>query len=104
LVLGRIWQTNDQACWQYVPKSYPGIVTDFRPSTQYGIFDKPNLKWDGLAQGGQEVVVLPVYPAMMLVEPFVEHLAAALKKSIDQASERTTDRPIARATQGGNSH
>ena len=108
LVLGRIWQTNDQACWQYVPKSYPGILTDFRPSTQYGIFDKPNLKWDGLAQGGQEVVVLPVYPAMMLVEPFVEHLAAALKKSIDQASERTTDlatdRPIARATQGGNSY
>jgi thioesterase domain-containing protein/acyl carrier protein len=104
LVLGRIWQTNDHACWQYVPKSYPGILTDFRPSTQYGIFDKPNLKWDGLAQGGQEVVVLPVYPAMMLVEPFVEHLAAALKKSIDQASERTTDRPIARATQGGNSH
>jgi len=108
LVLGRIWQTNDQACWQYAPKSYPGILTDFRPSTQYGIFDKPNLKWDGLAQGGQEVVVLPVYPAMMLVEPFVEHLAAALKKSIDQASERTTDlatdRPIARATQGGNSY
>ena len=84
-VLGRIWRTNEQACWHYVPKPYSGTVTDFRPSTQYRIFNKPDLKWDGLAQGGQEVVVLPVYPASMLVEPFVQHLAAALTKSIDRA-------------------
>ena len=89
LVLGRIWQTNDQACWRYVPKPYPGLVTDFRPSTQYRIFDKPDLKWDRLAKGGQEVVVLPVYPASMLHEPFVEHLAAALTKSMDTAIDRS---------------
>jgi phthiocerol/phenolphthiocerol synthesis type-I polyketide synthase E len=85
LVLGRIWRTNDQACWHYVPKPYPGTVTDFRPSTQYRIFNKPDLKWDRLAHGGQEIVVLPVYPASMLLEPFVKHLAAALTKSIDRA-------------------
>jgi thioesterase domain-containing protein/acyl carrier protein len=89
LVLGRIWQTNDQACWRYVPKPYPGPLTDFRPSTQYRIFDKPDLKWDRLAQGGQEVVVLPVYPASMLHEPFVEHLAVALTKSMDTAMDRS---------------
>jgi phthiocerol/phenolphthiocerol synthesis type-I polyketide synthase E len=83
--LGRIWQVNDQACWHYVPKLYPGAVTDFRPSTQYRIFNKPDLKWDRLARGGQEVVVLPVYPATMLVEPFVEHLAVALTRSMDRA-------------------
>ena len=85
LVFGRIWRTNEQASWHYVPKPYSGTVTDFRPSTQYRIFNKPNLKWDGLAQGGQEVVVLPVYPASMLLEPFVKLLAAALTKSIDRA-------------------
>ena len=67
---------------------YPGAVTDFRPSTQYRIFNKSDLKWDGLAQGGQEVVVLPVNPASMLVEPFVEHLAGALRQSIDTAMLR----------------
>lgn len=87
LALGRIWRTNDQACWRYVPKPYPGAITDFRPSKQYRIFDRPDLKWDRLAQGGQEVIVLPVYPAAMLHEPFVEHLAAALTKCIDRAME-----------------
>jgi len=85
LILGRIWQTNDAACWRYVPKPYSGTVTDFRPSTQYRIFDKPQLKWDQLAEGGQDVVVLPVYPASMLLEPFVEHLALALTQSMDRA-------------------
>jgi phthiocerol/phenolphthiocerol synthesis type-I polyketide synthase E len=84
-VLGLIWQTNDRACWNYVPQPYPGKITDFRPVKQYQVFSKPGLKWDRLAQGGQEVVVLPVYPAGMLVEPFVEHLAGALRKCIDAA-------------------
>ncbi len=104
LILGRIWQTNDQACWHYVPKPYSGAVTDFRPSTQYRIFNKPDLKWDRLAQGGQNVIVLPVYPASMLLEPFVEHLAAALKQSIDRATDRAIDRTMDRAIQASNSH
>ncbi len=85
LVLGRIWQINDDACWRYVPKPYAGSVTDFRPSKQYRIFDKPDLKWDQLAKGGQEVIVLPVYPASMLLEPFVRHSAEALAESMDRA-------------------
>ena len=84
-VLGQIWRGNDHACWNYVPKSYPGMVTDFRPVKQYRLFNKPDAKWDRLAQAGQEIVVLPVYPAGMLLEPFVKHLAAALRKSIDRA-------------------
>jgi phthiocerol/phenolphthiocerol synthesis type-I polyketide synthase E len=85
LILGKIWQINDQACWRYIPRPYLGKVTDFRPSTQYRIFSKPELKWDALANGGVEVVVLPVYPASMLVEPFVPCLATALRKAIDGA-------------------
>ena len=88
LVLGRIWQGNDRASWNYVPKPYPGVVTDIRPAKQYRVFSKTDLKWDRLAQGGQDVIVLPVNPAMMLVEPFVEHLAAAMRRSIDAAIKR----------------
>jgi thioesterase domain-containing protein/acyl carrier protein len=88
LVLGQIWQANDRASWNYIPKSYPGMVTDIRPAKQYRVFSKPDLKWDRLARGGQDVIVLPVNPAMMLVEPFVEHLAAAMRRSIDAAIKR----------------
>jgi len=85
LVLARVWQTNDRAALEYIPRPYAGTVTDFRPSKQYRALDKPGAKWDELAKGGQEIVVLPSYPAGMLVEPFVKHLAAALEKSIDEA-------------------
>jgi hypothetical protein len=49
------------------------------------MFSKPGLKWDQLAEGGEKVVVLPVFPAGMLVEPFVKHLGDALRTAIDEA-------------------
>jgi len=82
VVLAKIWQANDQAALSYVPQPYPGVVTDFRPIKQYRLFDRPDAKWDRLAQGGQHVIVLPAYPAGMLLEPFVAHLATSLEKSI----------------------
>ncbi|MFZ1010795.1 MAG: alpha/beta fold hydrolase [Candidatus Sulfotelmatobacter sp.] len=88
LVLGQIWKANDRASWTYVPKPYPGVLTDFRPQKQYRIFSKPEYKWDRLAKG-LEVVVLPVNPASMLVEPFVGQLAIALRRSMDAAMQRT---------------
>jgi phthiocerol/phenolphthiocerol synthesis type-I polyketide synthase E len=84
-ILGNIWLANDLACQKYVPKPFAGVVTDFRPLKQYRAFDKPDTKWDRLALQGQTVVVLPVYPAGMLLEPFVKHLAFALRKAIDGA-------------------
>lgn len=87
-ILSQIWMANDRACWNYLPERYPGEVTDIRPKAQYYVFSKPGLKWDGLAQGGQNVIILPVYPASMLVEPFVEHLADALRKLIEKAAGR----------------
>jgi phthiocerol/phenolphthiocerol synthesis type-I polyketide synthase E len=88
LALARVWQTNDRACLEYIPRPYAGTVTDFRPSKQYRALDKPGAKWDRLAKEGQEIVVLPTYPAGMLVEPFVKHLAAALEKSVDDAARK----------------
>ena len=85
ILLAKIWQTNDRASMNYVPRAYAGSITDFRPIKQYRLFNRPDAKWDQLAQGGQKIVILPTYPAGMLVEPFVNHLAAALEKAIDNA-------------------
>jgi phthiocerol/phenolphthiocerol synthesis type-I polyketide synthase E len=89
VLLAKIWQTNDRACAAYVAKPYAGTVTDFRPLKQYRIFNNADAKWDRLAQGGQRVVVVPSYPAGMLVEPFVQHLAAALEQAISDAAQRS---------------
>ena len=87
-LLARIWANNDRASWAYIPGSYPGKITDIRPKRQYFVFSKPDLKWDRLAEGGQETIILPVYPGSMLVEPFVIYLAVALRKCLDQAIEQ----------------
>jgi thioesterase domain-containing protein/acyl carrier protein len=92
IVLANIWKANDHAALAYVPRTYPGTVTDIRPMKQYRLFNRPDAKWDRLAQGGQQVVVLPAYPAGMLLEPFVKHLAAALEKSIDDAVRESGSR------------
>jgi phthiocerol/phenolphthiocerol synthesis type-I polyketide synthase E len=85
LLLANIWKVNDRASWTYIPTPYAGKVMDFRPMKQYWVFNKPDLKWDGLVEGRVEITALPVYPGSMLVEPFVSHLAAALRKELDTA-------------------
>ena len=84
-ILAELWQNNDRASSKYVPKPYSGLVTDIRPLKQYRMFDNPDAKWEHLALEGQEIVTLPVYPAGMLLEPYVKHLAKALGMSIDRA-------------------
>jgi phthiocerol/phenolphthiocerol synthesis type-I polyketide synthase E len=93
LLLAHIWQVNDKASWNYIAKPFAGVVTDIRPEKQYWLFDNPQFKWDRLANGGQQVIVLPVNPASMLVEPFVEHLAAALRQAMDAAMIRSNGTP-----------
>ena len=83
-ILSQIWQANDDASMAYMPQPFAGTVTDFRPLKQYRMFSRPGVKWERLAEG-EKVVVLPVYPAGMLVEPFVRHLGDALRKAIDEA-------------------
>ncbi len=87
-VLGQIWQANDRAAADYFPQPFDGVVTDFRPAKQYSMYNKPGLKWEQLALGGQKTVVLPVFPAGMLVEPYVGHLASSLKSAIDEATTK----------------
>lgn len=86
VLLATIWKTNDRASWSYVPQPYSGRLVDIRPKQQYLVFNKPDLKWNELAQAGQEVITLPVYPGSMLVEPFVAQLARALRACLDHAA------------------
>jgi len=83
-VLGEMWQINDRACVVYQAKPYEGVVTDFRPMRQYTKYKPAENDWHRLALGGLEIVTLPVYPAGMLLEPFVKHLAEALKITISR--------------------
>ena len=91
LLLAAIWKNNDKASWSYIPKPYPGKVIDLRPKRQYLAFSKPDLKWDTLAMRGQETIILPVYPGGMLVQPFVQSLAAALRNCVNAALETGSD-------------
>lgn len=87
-LLARLWETNDRAGLEYVPRPYPGVITDFRPMKQYTRYNEPGVYWEELALGGQEIVTLPVYPAGMLLEPFVKDLAAVLEAHINRAMVR----------------
>ena len=90
VALARIWEANDRAILTYIPRAYPGKITDFRPMVQFARYSSPELKWRQLAQGGQEIISLPVYPAGMLLEPFVKHLGDALRGAINKAIQATS--------------
>ncbi len=95
LVPAQVWRANHDAAANYVPRPWPGAVTDFRPARQYRALSKPDLKWDRLASGGERIVTIPGYPAVMLLEPYVRELAAMLSACIDEALDRTKSAPPA---------
>jgi len=83
--LRQVAEANSLASARYVPRSYAGAVTDFRPAKQYRLYSGAELRWDLDAQGDQEIVTLPVYPTNMLNDPCVKYLAAALSKALEMA-------------------
>ena len=87
-LLARIWRTNDRASLTYFPRPYASSVADFRPIKQYSYYTAPCVNWHGLALGEWEVITLPVYPAGMLLEPFVKDLAASLASAIEKAAQK----------------
>jgi thioesterase domain-containing protein/acyl carrier protein len=91
-ILSRIWKANLEANHKYVARPYAGTVIDIRPQTQYRIFNRPQVKWDRRARS-QKIIVLPVNPPAMMSDPFVKHLAQALRQCLDETntSSRATD-------------
>jgi thioesterase domain-containing protein/NAD(P)-dependent dehydrogenase (short-subunit alcohol dehydrogenase family)/acyl carrier protein len=86
----KVWETNDLAALEYVPGRYPGKITHFRPAKEYRCHIGPALGWEALAQE-VEVQRVPVYPAGMLVDPFVAELAACVRDCIDRGLKAKDD-------------
>src|SRR2546427_5178144 len=73
-----IQSVNDRAGFAYVPRSYSGPVTLFKPKRNYYGFSDPKMGWSEVLTGPLEIVELDMNPHAMLVEPFVQKLAAEI--------------------------
>src|SRR3989442_4411719 len=73
-----IQSVNDRAGFAYVPRSYSGPVTLFKPKRNYSGFRDPKMGWSEVLKGPLEIVELDMNPHAMLIEPFVQKLAAEI--------------------------
>jgi amino acid adenylation domain-containing protein len=74
---------NDRAAEIYRPKPYNGRVVVFKPRVNYNFYPDPQMGWSKLVQRDLKIVELPINPHAMLVEPFVQTLAARLSEEIE---------------------
>ncbi len=79
--LAEVWRTNDDAVMVYKPSEYPGKIMNFIPMKEYSFHKHEGLGWDNIAHE-LETHVLSVYPAGMLVQPFVKELAQGIRAEI----------------------
>ncbi len=79
-------RVNDRASRDYVPQYYSGKATVFKPCKAYRGYEDPSLGWGNGLVHDIEVIELPVFPAGMLIEPFVQELAQRLRRCLDDAS------------------
>jgi amino acid adenylation domain-containing protein len=73
-----IQSVNDRAGFAYVPRSYSGPVTLFKPKRNYSRFNDPKMGWSEVLKGPLEIVELDMNPHAMLIQPFVQKLAAEI--------------------------
>ena len=92
-LLARVWENNDTVAYSYVPKPYNGTISHFKPQQDYALYTDPKLGWDEIALQGVITHQMPIYPAGMLVEPFVSKLADTMYTSIDHALETIQSDP-----------
>jgi glutamate-1-semialdehyde aminotransferase/acyl carrier protein len=74
-----IWKQHDDQADRYRPKMYPGKLHLFRPKKDYRSY---RAKIDLEAAQGVEVIRLPVYPAGLMVRPYVAELAEMFAQGI----------------------
>ena len=84
--LARIWKNNDDAALIYEPSFYDGHITHFRPQKEYDMYSRANMKFEELARE-VETRILPVYPAGMMVPPFVSILADEIRSRIASSTQ-----------------
>jgi thioesterase domain-containing protein/acyl carrier protein len=78
--LAAVWANNDRVAQSYIPRTYPGRITQFVPFKNYSHLRDPKLGWGQIATDGVDVQTLNVLPAGMLMEPYVKQLAAEMSK------------------------
>ncbi len=83
-VFRQVGRKHDTARKRYVPQPYPGRVTLFRNGSAEET-PEHQLKWEKLAQGGLEVIVVPGDHKTILLEPHVNVLAQRLRACIASA-------------------
>jgi thioesterase domain-containing protein/acyl carrier protein len=94
LLPAKVWEVNDQAALDYVPRLYAGKITHFRPAKEYRCHMGPALGWDPWA-AEVETHRVAAYPAGMLVEPFVAGLAEHVQDCIERALAEVQAKPAA---------
>ena len=81
--LAEIWERHDEVAELYLPPEYCGKIYMIRAKTDYARYRDTELP----ATLGTELHRLPVYPAGMMAEPFVNDLAVQLEKFLNNGIE-----------------
>jgi thioesterase domain-containing protein len=82
---------NDFAALVYRPQRYVGRIHLFRPERGYSIYEDPEMGWKDLAEGGIDVITIPVNTGGMFVEPYVALVAEKLRDAFDQCLDSTVE-------------
>ena len=77
-----IWELNDRACFKYKASFYNCNLTMFLPQKRYSVHSVSEALWNNKYAKETEQIILPFYPAGMLVEPFVGELAKQINDKI----------------------
>ncbi|MCC7373361.1 MAG: amino acid adenylation domain-containing protein [Verrucomicrobiales bacterium] len=75
-------EINDRAGMRYRPRPYPGDGILFRPEKNYAGYSDPLMAWGGYFSGELKVVVIPVNPGGMLVEPYIGMMGVKLREAL----------------------
>jgi acyl transferase domain-containing protein/pimeloyl-ACP methyl ester carboxylesterase len=85
--LAQLWDINESAPFYYNPGIYSGQITNFLPVKEYATNLGPGMDWDEVASAGVDTYRMAVYPAGMMVVPFVQQLAGKVQECIYRSLE-----------------
>jgi pimeloyl-ACP methyl ester carboxylesterase len=86
--MAEIWRKHDDLAEAYLPARYPGRLVHFRPKQDYRCHRSTEYEADEV-----ELHRLRVYPAGMMVEPFVTELARLVQHEIRRGLAEVTYTP-----------
>ncbi len=85
--MAEIWRKHDDLAEAYLPARYPGRLVHFRPKQDYRCHRSTEYEAEAV-----ETHRLRVFPAGMMVRPFVAELATLLQREIAQGLAETATR------------